>query len=242
MSNRHFNKIATIIYQYAELFLEKINKVEMDSISLEKGIITVTNIVPYDFFEGEKGALKDFGTLTILFNDLKKSTKLLEDLEEEDILHYYSYYMYYSSKMLSEILNLFDAKMVECTGDGNYSIFEEEHSQLLKEYDYFESLCYNKNEFNNYLNNFDEREKKFITSSPYSFDEKLRQLFFYIFYIFNIQVNKCFPSDFSNKFLTRVGCVTGKCQIMRIVNSHIRQDKLIGSVVHKSAHQASGKI
>jgi len=234
------SKIIKIINKYIEILSRKLD-VLMDSIGLEEHT-TITTLAPYDFFEGEEGILKDFGRPSILFNDLKNSTKLLEELEKEGILYYYSYYMYYSSKMLAEILNLFDAKMIECTGDGNYSLFEKEHSRLLREYDYFEKICYEEQEFKNYIDNFDKIEKKFINSPPSTFDEKSRQLFFYIFYLFNIEVNKCLPSSFSNKFLTRVGCKTGNCKIMRIENSHIRQDKLIGSVVHKSAHQASGKI
>lgn len=35
----------------------------------------------------------------------------------------------------------------------------------------------------------------------------------------------------------------GNCKISRInIPNHILQDKLIGSIVHKAAHQASGKI
>ena len=240
MRSNDNSEIIRIIKKYIKILQEKLNSTFMDSISLEEHT-TVTTLVPYDFFEGEKGKLKDFGNPAILFNDLKKSTKLLEELEEENIIYFYSYYMYYSSAMLAEILDLVDGKMVECTGDGNYSIFEKEHSKLLTEYAYFKKLCYDTEEFNNYLKNFDEVEYKFIQSTPYTFDEKSRQLFFYIFYLLNIKINNLLPSSVYYKFLTRVGCKRGKCQIMRIENSHIRQDKLIGSVVHKSAHQASGK-
>ena len=234
------SKILQIIERNIKILSDILNKVIMDSIGLEEHV-TVTNIVPHDFFSGEGGILKDFGSPTILFNDLKDSTKLLKELESEDILYYYSFYMHYSSKMLSEILDEFNGKMVECTGDGNYSIFDKENDKLLREYAYFQELCYGESQFNSYLDNFDEKEKEFIKTSPYMFDEKLRQLFFYIFSIFNIKVNYLLRGKIDKKFLTRVGCVTGKCQIMRIENSHIRQDKLIGSVVHNSAHQASGK-
>lgn len=241
MSNYN-SKIIIIIQSYIN---ELISKLELSKVSMDyvtESHVTRTDIVPYDFFEKEDGVLKSFGTPTILFNDLKNSTKLMKELEDEDILYYYSYYMYYSSKMLAEVLDLFEGKMIECTGDGSYSIFEKKPKELLIEYDYFEDLCYHQASFNNYLNSFNRSEYQFIKDLPNTFDEKIRQLFFYIFYIFNCGINEHLPCEFVNKFFTRVGCATGRCQIMRIENTHIRQDKLIGSVVHHSAHQASGKL
>jgi len=238
------SKIIKIINKYIEILSRKLD-VLMDSIGLEEHT-TITTLAPHDFFEGEEGRLKDFGRPSILFNDLKNSKELLEELEKEGILYYYSYYMYYSSKMLAEILDLFDGKMIECTGDGNYSIFEEKAfsftRQVSKEYEYINERYYNTDILNDYLNNFERKENCFLNYPPSDTDERLRQLFFYIFALFNIEINKLLPNDFDYKFLTRIGCATGECQIIRIENSHIKQDKLIGSVVHKSAHQASGKI
>ena len=243
--------IFKIIKKYIDELSFKLSTVAKDSIGFEDSLTTITNLVgeePHDFFKGEKGALKNFGNPTILFNDLKKSTDLIKELEDKNILYYYSYYMYYSSKMLSEILDAFDAKIVECTGDGHYSILQNMDNlvadKIKREYSYFcEFLCETE-KFENYLNAFDHKENSFIDNRSHllDVDKIIRKLFFYIFAYFNIEINKLLPKGMSKKFLMRVGCATGECQIMRIENSHIRQDKLIGSVVHKSAHQASGKI
>ena len=41
-------------------------------------------------------------------------------------------HIYYSSKMLGKILDLLNGQMIECTGDGNYSIFLQEKINIYK--------------------------------------------------------------------------------------------------------------
>lgn len=156
--------------------------------------------------------------------------------------------------MLGKILDLLNGQMIECTGDGNYSIFLQEKINIYKIKKYglnFINYDLDFEALEIYMNNFEDKEVNFITSSCKSrvcrfilTDSKfIRFLFFTIFATFNIEINKYLHLKIENPFLTRVGCMQGNCKISRInIPNHILQDKLIGSIVHKAAHQASGKI
>ncbi|MCK5294889.1 MAG: hypothetical protein KAJ49_09570 [Arcobacteraceae bacterium] len=266
------SRMAEIVYNYIKIFLENLQK--RDQVSLEEArYITTSEIVPTDFFDdGNRGysscdndqkvLSKDFGFPYILFNDLKNSTKILDELESSNNLCIYSLYIYFSSKMLGEVLDLLDGSMIECTGDGNYSIFTEEKFD-------FEELRDLGIQFFNHIDNDSNISRidyslycehlryklvtplSFFKKYPYYRDsmrrsfnnssEVIRCLFFHIFMLFNIEINKVLRMQ--NPFLTRIGCVKGKCKITRIeVDGHIKQDKLIGSAVHRAAHQASEKL
>ena len=235
------NIIEKIIERNFELLSKTIN-ITMYELSMEDRTISITNIISPYSKNLKNGEIKYFVEIVILFNDLKQSTKLLKNIEDKNKLFYYSNYMMYSSKMLSEILKLLGGKMVESTGDGNYSIFESLRKDRIND-EYFEYKIrhFYKLEFQEYIKNFDEKEINFINYKADTDDKKLRQLIFYIFFLFNEKVNKLLYGDIKYKFLTRVGCATGECYITRIENEHIKQDKLIGEVVHRASHQASGK-
>jgi len=254
--------IIFIINKYVKIIEDLFDETTLD-VALEEraSAITKTTIVSYSFFQDknmkfiycdkENNVLyKTFGEPIVLFNDLKSSTKILEELEEDGKIHLYAIYMYYSSLFLSEILDVLHGKMIECTGDGNYSLFLNlSREKIVSEY--FKLIQSLKNtalitstEKSEYLEKFDEIEISFLDDCNrfYSTDDEiLRCLFFKIFTIYNIKFNKAMPYMI-NQFLTRVGCVKGKCKITRIENEHIQQDKLIGSAVYKAAHQAGGKI
>ncbi|MCG3655061.1 hypothetical protein L5F28_11050 [Aliarcobacter butzleri] len=145
--------------------------------------------------------------------------------------------------------------MIECTGDGNYSIFLQEKIDIKKIRKYSNDFIDNDLDFTallNYMDNFEYKEINFINllvnNSFYrniilNNSQFIRLVFFTIFATFNIEINKYLDSKITNPFLTRVGCMQGNCKISRInIPNHILQDKLIGSIVHKAAHQASGKI
>ena len=237
----------------------------------------------HDFFSDMNGEIsscdnkkkvlfKDFGIPIVLFNDLKNSTKLVEELECKDQLCIYAIYIYYSSKMLGDILDILNGKMVECTGDGNYSIFLENEIDtevvIEKSENFFRSLedILDSNYFmklQKYALSFDTDEVKYVYTCMLDdlfyrkfmhiyfgrihyhgaqISDIIRVLFFYVFAIFNIEVNEMLENRVNQKFLTRVGCKQGLCKICRVdIDGHIKQDKLIGSVVHHAAHQASGK-
>jgi hypothetical protein len=262
MKNKQFNsEIGYIINKYIELILKSFNKYEEKRILLEN-YTTQTAIVSHDFFDDKKSLLctdenillREFNSPIILFNDLKNSTKVLEFFESLNLSCAYTTYIYYSSKMLGEILDLFDGQMIECTGDGNYSIFLQEKINITKIRKYSNDFIDKDLDFiatKEYIKNFEENEVSFIKShfrEPfYRFilknDEFIRYVFFTIFATFNTEVNKYLERKIKNPFLTRIGCMNGDCKISRInIPNHILQDKLIGSIVHKAAHQASGKI
>ena len=275
-------EIFEILEKYIQLIQEFLERERLEE-TTHLDYITNTSIVPHDFFSDENRELsscdneqnilfKDFGKPIILFNDLKNSTKLIEELECKGQLCIYAIYMYYSSKMMGEILDELNGKIVECTGDGHYSIFLEDgmDDEYIKDKsrNFFDDVEDNLNHDNfidiqNYIMtfNFDEikyispylfhdwyerRNRHFYFRETFDFEEKLssqiRILFFYVFAIFNTKVNSILENRVSNQFLTRIGCKQGLCKITRIVcNGHIKQDKLIGAVVHHASHQASGK-
>lgn len=271
------SRIAEIVYNYIKIFIDNLQKRKFETSLEEARYITTSEIVPHNFFDDGNGGYsscdydhkvlsKDFGSPYILFNDLKNSTKLLEELESRNSLCIYSLYIYFSSQMLGEILDLFDANMVECTGDGNYSIFMvekfdidnlknlgtaffthfEKKSSISRLYytEYIENFHYDLPVPLSFLNKYPQ----YRYSSHFPFgepDEYIRSLFFHIFMLFNIEINKILIPyiNLSTPFLTRVGCVKGSCKITRIqVDNHIKQDKLIGTAIHRAAHQASGKL
>ncbi|WP_157352998.1 hypothetical protein [Aliarcobacter butzleri] len=265
MENKQFNsEIGYIINKYIELILKSFNKYEEKRILLEN-YTTQTAIVSNDFFDDKKALLCtddnllliEFNSPIILFNDLKNSTRVLEFFESLNLSCAYTAYIYYSSKMLGEILDLFDGQMIECTGDGNYSIFLQEKINIKKIRKYCNNFIDYDLDFialEEYKINFEEKEIRFgfnhFNSLRKTFyrlllndDIFIRYAFFTIFATFNIEINKYLDSKITNPFLTRVGCMQGNCKISRInIPNHILQDKLIGSIVHKAAHQASGKI
>jgi len=276
-------EILQIIEKYIQIIKEVLERERLNEEIIQLDYITNTEIVSHDFFSDDNGEIsscdneqnilfKDFGKPIILFNDLKSSTRLLEELECKGELCIYAIYMYYSSKMMGEILDILNGKMVECTGDGNYSIFLEneidEENFKDKSWEFFYELEYlfrdkDFRNIQNYIMSFDIDEIKYISPwllndwnerryrhfnfrSLFHCEEKLnnqiRVLFFYIFSVFNIKINSLLEDRINNKFLTRIGCKVGACKITRIIsNGHIKQDKLIGAVVHHAAHQASGK-
>jgi len=282
-------EIFEIIEKYIQIIKEILERERLQGEMLMERYITNTEIVPHDFFSDtneelsneelsscdteQKVLFKDFGKPIILFNDLKSSTKLIEELECKGELCIYAIYMYYSSKMMGEILDILNGKMVECTGDGHYSVFLEDEidnadieRKSIHFFDYLEAYLDNNDNFidiQNYIMTFNFDEVKYISPwlfnnrenrryrylnyrDRFDFEEKLsseiRILFFYIFAIFNTEVNLMLEDRVNNKFLTRIGCKQGLCKITRVdINGHIKQDKLIGAVVHHSAHQASGK-
>ncbi|ADV45874.1 hypothetical protein [Nitratifractor salsuginis] len=282
MFEKSDNEIIQIIQKYINIIREILEREKLEEEAIKLEYITKTEIVPHDFFSDKNGKVsscdkeniilfKDFGTPIVLFNDLKNSTKLVEELECKNELCIYAIYMYYSSKMLGDILDVLNGKMVECTGDGNYSIFLEDEIQksiIPQSIYFFHSLkdIYDSANFikiKDYILNFDTDEVKYIypwicdyqphqifkrqyfirvLSNQNKISNIIRVLFFHIYAIFNIEVNTILENRIKQKFLTRIGCKQGLCKISRIdINGHIKQDKLIGSVVHQAAHQASGK-
>ena len=254
------SKIMKIIYRYIDLYIQTL-KNPKEELSIRESFITHTEIVPKDFFNdggishcGNKDVLvKEFGRPIILFNDLKNSTKILEEAECANEECIYISYMQYSSQMLADILDLMNGSMIESTGDGNYSILFDEKidrryiAQLIEGFITENRNIITTKMFNDYLNYFDEDEIYFIKRITFldfidpSYSSTLRSFFFKIFSTFNILINKKLPTKYH--FHTRTGCLQGKCKITRIrIDKHISQDKLIGSVVHAAAHQAGGKI
>lgn len=265
MENKQFNsEIGYIINKYINLILKSFKDYKEKRILLES-YTTTTEIVPHNFFDDKNTLLctddnvllREFNSPIILFNDLKDSTKILEFFESLNLSCAYTAYIYYSSKMLGEILDLFNGQMIECTGDGNYSIFLQEKINITKIRKYCNDFINDDLDFvalKEYKMNFEEKEIRFGFHNFNSFrntfhrlflndDSFIRYAFFTIFATFNIEVNKYLGLKIKNPFLTRVGCMQGNCKISRInIPNHILQDKLIGSIVHKAAHQASGKM
>lgn len=265
MRNNQFNsEIGYIINKYIDFILKSFQDYNEKRILLEN-YTTKTEIVPHNFFDDKSTLLctdnnvllREFNSPIILFNDLKNSTKILESFESFNLSCGYTAYIYYSSKMLGEILDLFDGQMIECTGDGNYSIFLQEKINITKIRKYCNDFINKDLDFvalEEYIKDFDEKEIRFafhnFNSLKKTFhryflndDNFIRYAFFTIFATFNIEINKYVVPKMKYPFLTRVGCIQGDCKISRInIPNHIIQDKLIGSVVHNAAHQASGKV
>lgn len=157
-------------------------------------------------------------------------------------------YIYYTSKLLADILDLLNGKIVEITGDGNYSIIKKINFNSFRFKIFYDGLddlfvYFNiKKDFKSYQSLFDELEL-FGLNDDTQKHKKLRQLIFCVFAVFNIEVNrKLKVYQYNFDFAMRVGCKEGNCKITRFdISNHIRQDKLIGSVVNQAAHQAMGK-
>ncbi len=257
--------------KYTTIAMEKAIGREDIYLIKEANFITNTTLVSNTFFDNgdiygscnnEDVKFKDFGKVIILFNDLKASSLLLEYLEDEDQTCLYAIYMYYSTKMLAEILEQIGGKVVESTGDGNYSILQDikylDISVILQKANNFFDKYFHSDkiittdEWKIYMEEFEGEQllTNIFSGNKISvlllsvrgdlFSEYLRCLFFTIFSAFNIRINDFLSIDIP--FFTRVGCKSGICKITRIeIDGHIQQDKLIGSVVHRAAHQASGK-
>ena len=240
--------IVTIIKKYQNLYLDILDTRIVEGLLTLEHHISQTALVPNDFFDNKStpscdGRLKyrDFGETFIIFNDLKGSTEILRKCENLNKICLYTGYIFYSSKLLAEILDLLGGKIVEITGDGNYSIIQKKDFNNEK----YENMI-------NKLRTFDIDEKeleKYENLVTYYDDEtnqksnKLGLFIYYIFAIFNIGINKKLKSLYPDiKFATRVGCKFGNCKITRFeIAGHIRLDKLIGIIVNEAAHQATGK-
>lgn len=251
-----FSRIENIIKKHIKNYIDSLEILTQESGN--EAYTTTTKILNINDL-----GLVNYGNVIVLFTDIKDSTQILETCEKNDILNVYSNYINFSSKLLGEILTNFNGRIIESTGDGNYSIIN-----LTKD-DFIKKLC-NKNENierktlrilldemsketfykdiknKTYLDIFNEKEQNYTLErlefiSP--LDEKLRTLFFIIFAKFNIEINKIdLLKKYDIKFATRIGCKIGSCKITNItVDGHINQDKLIGTIVHNAAHQASGK-
>lgn len=257
-----FQRINYIIDKYIKKY---INDLGLTEESANESYNSISNIPKKDNYQLNVRDLKlsSYGKVIVLFTDIKNATSILETCEEKGMIHIYSNYLNYSSKLLGEIIDIFNGHIIESTGDGNYAIINSTNNDV-------DGILYNKNnqfvpirtkvilneiaeekfykDIANkiYLDIFDENEKNYIlekTKYISSIDEKLRTLFFLIYANFNIKINDIPLLKENNiKFATRIGCKIGSCQITNIeVKGHINQEKLIGSIVHKAAHQASGK-
>ena len=251
-------------YQIEKLFLiEKRAAVE------EMRYITTTEIVPPDYFNSgkrmcdtdDKVFYKEFDNIYVIFNDIEKSTKILEYCEKNNLICLYVSYIKYSSELLAEILNYFEGKMIEITGDGNYSIIEnlnehllcklvnDNYKNLFKEikkirYDcHFDCYC-NVKFYSRQVEHCLYMEKCYSKSLPTEETKNIiRCLLLCVFNIFNCKINKLLKKEYREIcFNTRIGCEYGSCKITRfIIGNYLKQDKLIGKIVHKAAHQAQGK-
>lgn len=254
-----FSNIEYIVNKYISKYKNSLELLTHESSNENYNTITKidnqSNIKDLELF--------DYDEVIILFTDIKNSTQILETCEKKSILNVYSNYINFSSKLLGEIITIFKGRIIESTGDGNYSIINLTKNDfneivynrksnisrktlriLLDEIS--EETFYKDMKNKTYLDIFDINEKNYILEKlEYisSIDDKLRTLFFIIFAKFNREINKIDLLEKHNiKFATRIGCKIGSCQITNImVNGHINQDKLIGTVAHKAAHQASGK-
>ena len=249
------SQLIKLVEKYLQLYFELIESRPRAKMSLEERYVTTTGLVPNDFFEDESSSkcnkdisYREFGNSYIIFNDLKNSTKLLAECEKLGKECIYMGYIYYTSKLLADILDLLNGKIVEITGDGNYSIIRQTDFKDFKFkviYDELNDLFVHfnaKKYFKSYQRLFDELEL-FGLNDDTQKHEKLRQLIFCVFAVFNIEVNrKLKVYQYNFDFAMRVGCKKGDCKITRFdISNHIRQDKLIGSVVNQAAHQAMGK-
>lgn len=247
--------IITLIKKYQNLYLDIFDT------RIEEGLLTVeshiskTILVPNDFFDNKSTPscdkelkYRDFGETFIIFNDLKGSTEILRKCENLNNICIYTGYIFYSSKLLAEILDLLGGKIVEITGDGNYSIIQEKdfnNEKLKNMINELSEVDENNNEFNILKEDFDEYQLmvKYNKNGENIESNRLGLFIYYIFAIFNIGINKKLKSLYPDiKFATRVGCKFGNCKITRFeIDGHIRLDKLIGTIVNEAAHQATGK-
>lgn len=260
----NYGNVANIINKYILIYVNKlkeiIHKRESRLLTESMNLTTVTNIAPHDFFDSGKVEkcsdelfMKDFNNPTILFTDLKDSTKILEKCEYMKRTCLYTGYIYYSSCLLADILNLVNGKIIEITGDGTYSIIEEENDDKMKKvleqfYKDFNFHNIDVNDLYTYTHLVGELPfdlHYFIRRCievPKS-DVNIRNFIFCIFTKFNIEINTFLEANrIDISFFTRVGCKKGPCKITRFkIDGHVHVDKLIGSTVNKAAHQAMGK-
>lgn len=261
MKEKKSLNLLKLINKYYEQ-IEKLFIIE-ESVALEEmRYITTTEIVSPDYFNSgkricdtdDKVFYKEFDNIYVIFNDIEKSTKILEYCEKNNLICLYIGYIKYSSELLAEILNYFDGKMVEITGDGNYSIIENLDKNLLYKliddnYDLFKEFrkirydcCCN---YELHLQQLKCHE--YIYNLKYlNLNETkniIRCLLLCVFNIFNFKINKLLEKKHIKIcFNTRIGCEYGSCKITRfIIGNYLKQDKLIGKIVHKAAHQAQGK-
>lgn len=255
------NKIKQIIEKYQRLFLELLREEQIRENRLMKleSFTSETKIVPHDFFSDadicgtkDKIPCKDFGKPIVIFTDLKKSTLLLEYFLSKNAECLYVAYIYYSSSVIAETLDLMKGKLVEITGDGTYALILENeidevkirsmHHTFVDESFRKDRFCSGE-EWHEYLAEFDSKEIDTIQNMPTDLDCILRHLFFLIMASFNIPINKELKRhSFTKPFLTRVGCKIDQCKIVHYkISGHISQQKLLGMAVHKASHQANGK-
>lgn len=246
-------KIADIINKYSDLYKKQF-KEEFIHESVIENFNTLTRLRGKDIFLNNKNQIKveDFEKTIILFTDLKNSTNILKKCENNNILIYIAY-MHYSTMLLAEILNLFNGNLIESTGDGTYSIIPNNQMSTNNAIDDIVikngSMIRTKSEVLKYYSIFDIHERNYIFEensskiNSFPYPERIRTLFFLIFAIFNTNINEISQlKKLDIKFLTRIGCKIGSCKVTRLeIYQHISQDKLIGSIVHEAAHQASGK-
>lgn len=247
--------IVTIIKKYQNLYLDILDTRIVEGLLTLEHHISQTALVPNDFFDNKstpscdgKLKYKDFGETFILFNDLKGSTEILNKCEKLNNICIYTGYIFYSSKLLAEILDLLGGKIVEITGDGNYSIIQKKdfNKKNFKDiYDELSEVDENNNEFNILKEELEEYEN-LVTYYDDETNQKSNNVglfIYFIFAIFNIGINKKLKSlSYDIEFATRVGCKFGNCKITRFeIDGHIKLDKLIGTIVNEAAHQATGK-
>lgn len=227
MEDNSYENVANIINKYIVIYVNKLKEIidKRESGLLRESVnyMTVTSIVPHDFFESgkiercsDKLFMKDFNNPTILFTDLKDSTKILEKCESLGRTCIYTGYIYYSSCLLADILNLVNGKIVEITGDGTYSIIEEDNDNKIERFLKAFYSSYNLNDIDNidlftYINIVGELPGDIHSIrrcyEVANIDIKLRNFIFCIFTKFNIEINKfleAYGIDIS--FFTRVGC------------------------------------
>lgn len=261
MEDNSYENVGNIINKYIVIYVNKLKEIidKRESGLLRESVnyMTVTSIVPHDFFESGKNErcsdklfMKDFNNPTILFTDLKDSTKILEKCESIGRTCIYTGYIYYSSCLLADILNLVNGKIIEITGDGTYSIIEEDNDNKVDNvlrafYNTFNLYEIDEDDLHKYVGElshdiyYELRRCKDAADR----DIRFRNFIFCIFTKFNIEINKFLEANRINfSFFTRVGCKKGPCKITRFeIADHVRVDKLMGSTVNKAAHQAMGK-
>jgi len=233
-------KIVGIIKKYFHLYSQIVEEKLLKEAALEAQYVSCTEIVPYDFFKdrcsicASKIRIKYFGNPILIFTDLKDSTKILKYFEDMDNVCLYIGYIYYSTAMLAEILDLIGGKIVEVTDDGTYSIILDENLDRLENFvkDIKNESIHTNKYISDYFDKSDSNEIFFL-SEQCSLVEKLRCLIFVVFMMFNIAINKKLKENkYDAFFATRVGCVQGHCKITRIdIEGHLKVDKLIGRTV-----------
>jgi hypothetical protein len=230
------NNLIKITEKYLHLYLETIEPISRRKMSVEEKLITTTELVTHDFFEDESVlkcnddiTYRKFGSSFIIFNDLKNSTSILEECESIGKECICISYIYYTSKLLADILDLIVGNIVEITGDGDYPIIRELdfknfkfkvlYDDLGDLFDYFDI----KRDSKTHETLFDERELEGIEDKGNNC-EKLRQLIFCIFAVFNIKVNQKLKTyQYNFNFAMRVGVKQGDCKITRFtIDNHIK--------------------